>query len=57
MQYDIEPTSMTNIMVKWYKNSLKHSTVKYSVFLGAKSLQPQKKKPWVAPDRLLVEMC
>lgn len=43
MQYDIEPTSMTNIMVKWYKNSLKHSTVKYSVFLGAKSLQPQKK--------------
>lgn len=27
------------------KNSLKHSTVKYSVFLGAKSLQPQKKKP------------
>lgn len=56
MQYDIEPTSMTNIMVKWYKNSLKHSTVKNSVFLGAKSLQPQK-KTWAAPDRLLVELC
>lgn len=46
MQYDIEPTSMTNIMVKWYKKQFKTQHCKIFSFSGSQ-IPPttEKKKP------------
>lgn len=45
MQYDIEPTSMTNIMVKWYKKQFKTQHCKIFSFSGSQIPPTSEKKP------------
>lgn len=44
MQYDIEPTSMTNIMVKWYKKQFKTQHCKIFSFSGSQIPPTTEKK-------------